>query len=265
MRLARSVGWLIEHKPLYGYLHAATDAVKAAASNGHLAILQFIHDQEASLPRGLVLEGSEYDVKRRLVEKPIHWWTTVREGFDEAAANGHLEVVKWIRANHFDGCTTKAMDDAARNGHLDVVKFLHANTTAGCTTLAMDSAASKNRFEVIKWLHANRTDGCTMRAVEHAIAFDNFNIAQWLLKTHPELIPQRNRLWISPDNLFDALLFLEVNYPTMFTPEFARGTRANMLSEDGETSDFLVLNWLNKYPGEPTEEAEPLSTWWTQL
>jgi hypothetical protein len=42
-----------------------------------------------------------------------------------AAANGHLEVVKWLHANRREGCMMDAMEYAARNGHLEVVKFLH--------------------------------------------------------------------------------------------------------------------------------------------
>lgn len=36
---------------------------------------------------------------------------------DGAAANGHLEVVRWLHNNRLEGCTTKAMEGAALNGH----------------------------------------------------------------------------------------------------------------------------------------------------
>ena len=42
---------------------------------------------------------------------------------NEAAAKGHLETLKWIRANG-GGWTSKAADYAARNGHLEIVKWI---------------------------------------------------------------------------------------------------------------------------------------------
>ncbi len=44
-----------------------------------------------------------------------------------AAANGHIEVVKWLHENRKEGCTEHAMKWAAQNGHFEVVKFLHKN------------------------------------------------------------------------------------------------------------------------------------------
>jgi hypothetical protein len=50
---------------------------------------------------------------------------------DDAAANGHLVVVKWLHANRNEGCTRYAMDRAEANGHLDVVRWLHENVDIG--------------------------------------------------------------------------------------------------------------------------------------
>jgi hypothetical protein len=50
---------------------------------------------------------------------------------DNAASNGHLEVVQWLNSNRTEGCTPKAMDWAARNGHLEVVQWLHFNRIEG--------------------------------------------------------------------------------------------------------------------------------------
>jgi len=44
---------------------------------------------------------------------------------DEAAANGHLDVVKWLHVNRFDAGTFRAMNHAAKGGFLDVVQWLH--------------------------------------------------------------------------------------------------------------------------------------------
>ncbi len=44
-----------------------------------------------------------------------------------AAANGHLEVVKWLHINRKEGCYEIALRRAAANGHLDVVEWLRNN------------------------------------------------------------------------------------------------------------------------------------------
>lgn len=71
------------------------------------------------------------------------------EAIDAAAANGHLDVVRWLTENVPDmHATTRAMDTAACEGHLEMVKFLHESRQEGCTTEAMDSAARRGHLEV---------------------------------------------------------------------------------------------------------------------
>ena len=50
-----------------------------------------------------------------------------------------------------------AMNNAAAYGHLDVVRWLHSNRSEGCTFDAMNYAASNGHLVVIQWLHSNRS------------------------------------------------------------------------------------------------------------
>lgn len=50
---------------------------------------------------------------------------------DEAAKNGHLEMVKWLHENRHEGCTGGAMDVASRHGHLDVSSSVSQNLLVG--------------------------------------------------------------------------------------------------------------------------------------
>ncbi|CAB1119820.1 unnamed protein product [Ectocarpus sp. CCAP 1310/34] len=70
------------------------------------------------------------------------------EAMDEAAKNGHLDVLVWLHENRQEGCTGGAMDMASRHGHLEVLKFLHENRSEGCSTLAVDFAAHNGHTEV---------------------------------------------------------------------------------------------------------------------
>lgn len=42
---------------------------------------------------------------------------------DEAAKNGHLDVIKWLHEKRQEGCTGGAMDMAGRHGHLEVRRW----------------------------------------------------------------------------------------------------------------------------------------------
>ena len=41
---------------------------------------------------------------------------------DGAATNGHLEVVEWLHANRYEGCTAEAIDRAAENNQIEAVR-----------------------------------------------------------------------------------------------------------------------------------------------
>jgi hypothetical protein len=56
------------------------------------------------------------------------------------------------------------MHDTAANGHLNVVKWLHVNRVEGCTTKAMDLAACDKHLRVVQWLHINRHEVSTSDA-----------------------------------------------------------------------------------------------------
>lgn len=103
-------------------------AVDAAAGNGHLDVLEFLHNADSAA------------YKRR-------------------KQDGDTKLVGFCDAN----CSEDAMDGAASNGHLNAVKWLHAHRDEGCTTDAMDSEAANGHLKVVQWLHRNRSEGCTKR------------------------------------------------------------------------------------------------------
>ncbi|RLN43696.1 hypothetical protein BBJ28_00013361 [Nothophytophthora sp. Chile5] len=162
---------------------AGGSAMNAAAINGHLEVVKFLHSlDEPENPRGRKRVRDE-NGKQRTTAQPERdgrkpWATNA--AMDEAAAGGHLEVVQWLHANRTEGCTTVAMDGAAFNGHLRVVQWLHANRSEGCTTLAMNGAAACGHLEVVQWLHANRSEGCTTKAMDKAASHSHLDVVQWL-------------------------------------------------------------------------------------
>jgi hypothetical protein len=70
-----------------------------------------------------------------------------------AAKNGHLEVLKWVRINDFPW-DASVCSLAARNGNLEVLRWAKEN---GCKLNANTyiSAVTWNHVEMIKWLEEN--------------------------------------------------------------------------------------------------------------
>ncbi|KAK1940853.1 putative ankyrin repeat protein [Phytophthora citrophthora] len=148
-------------------------AMDAAAANGHLNVLRFLHELQNEMHQSKTKRG---------LTLPI--CTTA--AMDGAAANGHLAVVQWLHEHRNEGCTAKAMDRAARNGYLDVVKWLFKNRPDGYAASAMDSAAESGNLELVKWLHFNTSVGCTTAAMDNAAESGSLDILEWLNSNRSE-------------------------------------------------------------------------------
>lgn len=163
-------------------------AMDVAASNGHLAIVQYLHEMAPAYD----VEISQ-DRKRKRVDDEFADEVSCRTGIrcSTAAMNGaatgnHLDVVKWLHANRTEGCTTEAMDNAAHDDHLEMVQWLHENRPEGCTTEAMDSAGENGLLEMTKWLHENTSAGCTTRAMDGAAAIGSLEVVKFLQENRTE-------------------------------------------------------------------------------
>ena len=129
---------------------------------------------------------------------------------DRAAANGHLDCIRFLHQNRNEGCTTAAMDGAARNGHFEVVQFLYWNRSEYCTALASESrsvpvlqflkehnrlrsrlpktieAATRGDLELLQWLHDHdRRHFGFETIVDKAREHKHFHVLRWL-ETLPE-------------------------------------------------------------------------------
>ncbi|KAE8974004.1 hypothetical protein PR001_g26139 [Phytophthora rubi] len=160
---------------MYSDRETIEKVVVAAAENGHLEILQFFHVQEAPLMHPCASRETSPNIEPTNI-----WWSRAAPAFDAAAGSGRLDVLKWLHANRYHGCSTNAMDHAAGNDHLSVVQWLHSNVKASCTKRAMDDAATNGHLNVVKWLHANTDVGCTQRAMDNAARYGRLKELQWL-------------------------------------------------------------------------------------
>ncbi|KAE9008305.1 hypothetical protein PR003_g15232 [Phytophthora rubi] len=251
-----AVKWLAERMPRDEEMPNLC-LLREAAKGGHLEILQYFQTLglpgfSSASPETKEATNDQWKLNFRndrcarlqwITSERVKWRST--DAMNDAAANGHLEVVKWLHFNRSEGCTTAAMDKAACRDHIDVVKWLHANRSEGCTTKAMDKAAANGNLEVVKWLHANRSEGCTVVAIEGALSNGHLGVARWLRSHFPELEPKDVD---PPTNSFDALLFLYIYYPNILSRVFRDEALASLESYS-ESHDVHIVQWLQKkYP-----------------
>ncbi|KAE8955307.1 hypothetical protein PR003_g33208 [Phytophthora rubi] len=84
--------------------------MKAAVGSGDVALVEWLLRQE-------ILDASEGTEILELLPS---------EGTQEAAANGHLEMLKWIRekGNYDREISAGTLLKAAENGHMDIVHWI---------------------------------------------------------------------------------------------------------------------------------------------
>jgi hypothetical protein len=166
----------------------SSHALDVAALNGHLRVVEWLHDGPAKLK----LRSSALKEAARGGHLEVVKWLHARRcpatsaAMDCAAENGFLHVVQWLYANRTEGCTSRALDRAARNGHLGVVQWLDGISDSFYCPAAINRAAESGHLEVVKWLHANRTEGCTSEAFDCACHLGHLGVAKWLSANRSE-------------------------------------------------------------------------------
>ncbi|KDO33188.1 hypothetical protein SPRG_02000 [Saprolegnia parasitica CBS 223.65] len=179
--LAAALGhvYLLEHLPA---LLLTPAAMEAAAANGHLAVVQWIHSNrpETRSPCAMLC-AAENNHLHIVSWLHAHAYPDAL-AMDAAAAAGHLEVVQWLHAvvRSPRSCSVRAMDQAAEKGHLDVLQWLHLYRREGCTTDAMDYAACAGHLGIVQWLAAHRREGCTKKALLYAAFNGHLAVVQFL-------------------------------------------------------------------------------------
>ncbi|KAG3158117.1 hypothetical protein PI126_g7988 [Phytophthora idaei] len=154
----------------------------------------------------------------------------------DLAATDQLDLMNRIPSEHNpppedsgwppEGCSSNAMDFAAANGHLEIGRWLHLNTSAGCTSDAMDLAAAGGHLNVLKWLRENRNEGCTVGAIEQTLS-NGFLASSTIPRASPPIrfiAELRELVWRTFAMLNDVpiLEWLKHNYPVPDMPEGQR-------------------------------------------
>lgn len=136
---------------------------------------------------------------------------------DIAAKHNHLDVIKWLHVNNYNGCSKLAMDIAACKNHLEVVKFLSNNRLEGCTVNAIDCAAKHGHLDMVKWLYYNRKEGLTTFSIDFASRNGNYDMVYWLYYNTGCGYTELALLWAMKYNHIDVLkLLCSFNIPEYY-------------------------------------------------
>jgi hypothetical protein len=158
-------------------------AVRYAATRGHLKIVQLLLNGAiiSERFRGLTVENAACNGHLEIVRLLLANGATISEHFrglavGNAAYNGHLEIVEFLLANGAmisEQHRGSAVENAARNGHLEIVEFLLANgvtISAENRGLAVRYAATRGHLEIVEFLLAN---GVTISEQHRGSALEN--------------------------------------------------------------------------------------------
>ncbi|EQC25135.1 hypothetical protein SDRG_16981 [Saprolegnia diclina VS20] len=142
-----------------------TKTMDAAARNGQLEVLEFLH---AYRTEGCSDAALTY-----------------------AAALGDLPTVQFLRTHYPNtGNLVNAMTTAARRGRLEVVAWLHALVPVGTAgSKLMDAAVRHGHLEVVTFLQAHRpSEGPSLRAFEAALCMMDEALYFFLMESRPDLV-----------------------------------------------------------------------------
>jgi hypothetical protein len=148
--------------------NALQTALHAAAGNGHLPVVEWLHAQGADISAWhdhvmrLAVTNARLPILEWLHSQGADFTTFHGDPLRSAARCGHLPVIEWLHDHGVDirAHNNEAVRMAALNGHLHVVKWLHAQgvDVGAESCLAMQNAAGGGQLSVVKWLHEQGAD-----------------------------------------------------------------------------------------------------------
>lgn len=110
----------------------AKRVLDAAATNGHLQLVKWLHERHMPCST---------------------------KAMDGAAEFGHHAIVEWLHHNRTEGCTKKAVFDAAWSGDFRMLTFLRSKReecfSDDAVQKAVRGAASRGHLEIAIWLKLN--------------------------------------------------------------------------------------------------------------
>lgn len=221
------------------------DLCTGAASNGHLEVLKWMNENGWCIVNSFTLTAAgrsgQLEVLKWCLAEGVQEYVDVGDLCDNAASGGHLDTLKWLRANGYRWCSTTC-SYAAANGHLEVLKWLRAQQPACewdhtvCTY-----AAGNGNLDVLVWAREN---GCewNSRTLTEAVRKGRLEIVKWLLSNgcvYQEVVDNICELAITGDHL--ELLVWALSVGLKISPGACEWARKNGCSQ---VAEWMYVNGL---------------------
>jgi len=130
--------------------------IAAAAKQGNLEMIKYCVANECPIGTGACANAAEnghlecLKYLREEVKAPWDWRTAAW-----AAKNGHLHILEYLVERKYDQYNEFSCSNAAENGHLDCLKYLHETAKAPWDWFAVYRAHKKNQPECLQYLLDN--------------------------------------------------------------------------------------------------------------
>ena len=130
--------------------------INAAAEQGNLEMVKYCVANECPINEWAcenAAANGHLEVLKYLREEAKAPWDWETAFF--AAKNGHLHILEYLVERKYDQYSTRVCWEAAGNGHLDCLKYLHETAKAPWNSEAVRDAHKKNQTECVQYLLDN--------------------------------------------------------------------------------------------------------------
>jgi hypothetical protein len=182
------VAW--ENKSLWRRSWSETNFCSRVAWTNKLEFLKWIREEKKCEWDSGTIDAAAYQGNLEMVKYcvtnkcPMNEWACA-----DAAAYGHLEILKYLREEAKATWDSRTASWAARNGHLHILEYLVERKYDGYDEGACKLAAMNGHFDCLKYLHETAKAPWDYWAVRVAHENNHTECLQYLLQNDCPLPP----------------------------------------------------------------------------
>jgi len=171
-----------EHKSLWpSWLDERVFCMNVAYTN-KLELLKWIREEKKCEWNERTITAAAFHANMEMVKYCVANKCPIREGACvQAAKNGHLEVLKYLREEGKAPWGSATTTFAAESGHLHILEYLVERKFDKYTYLACERAAENGHLDCLKYLHETAKAPWNSRAVRKAHKKKHLECVQYLL------------------------------------------------------------------------------------
>ncbi|RHY34183.1 hypothetical protein DYB32_001079 [Aphanomyces invadans] len=184
------------------------EAMDVAAAGGHLDVVKWLYNRGSRSWRALLAaakHGHTHVMEYLLGTSHKNWGPV---SMDNAASMNYLDVLRCLQNHPHVASQHRAIDAAATNGHFEAVRLLHDMKLAKASVKAMDDAASRGWLNIVAFLHEHNAAGCTLAAMDNAAAHGHLDVVKYLHKHRNEGCSTDAMDWAATRGHLDMVQFL---------------------------------------------------------